>query len=552
MLRPGPAIIVRGAWAELRGANVSVLAKCLSVDDPKRFFNQAFKDGRWDGKIRLYEGKRFPAGLVGRVVQAYRDEGFDAGVHEPDVPVTDVSRFTPDYFVCLGPDGDSQLWAHQHRAVVEMLTHRRGIVKSPTASGKTPMIAAVARYLWEEHGYRTLIVVPKKGLAEQTTRVLRGIYAGDLSVGQCGDGKRESGAVIVATAQTLIGFEKRTRRKKVVNPETGKKDMTITEFIPPDELLQDIVHNYEVLILDETHHASSETWYTISMASGAVRRYGLSGTPLKDSELLDLRMVGATGQIIYSVDANELIDLGLAAKPKIAMVVADGASSEEIPDEWVDEKDEETGEIVPVLQPPSYESAYTKGVVFSKPHNTAVVRATMWLVDRGRRTLVLCRRKDHFLDLKEILSEYLDEESFACVWGATDVELRLEVKEALNKSHIKVILATTIFDEGEDIPGIEAIVLAEGVKAVTNAIQRIGRGMRMGSDSAKDVWVVDFAPCCNHRLLRHALKREEAYLSEGYEVQEVTEWPSSDVPISEYKDDNLLPFLTWETSDSSE
>jgi superfamily II DNA or RNA helicase len=123
------------------------------------------------------------------------------------------------------------------------------------------------------------------------------------------------------------------------------------------------------------------------------------------------------------------------------------------------------------------------------------------------------------------------------VWGDTATEEREVAKAALRDKAVPVVLATTIWDEGEDIPSIDAIVLAEGVKSSTNALQRIGRGMRKGGDF--EVWVVDFAPTCHATLRKHAAERCEAYESEGYSVRVVDEWDY------ENNADGILPFNDW-------
>jgi len=548
-MRDGPAILIDKAWAKLMGWSAQPLHECLTVVDPKCYFNKAYKDGRWDGKIHLFEGTRFPAGLTQRVIDHFATKDIRAVIRGWEPPETDVSEFTKDYFSCLGPKKDGSLWDHQCEAIRQMLTHTRGVIKSPTASGKTPMIAAVARYLWFEHGYRSIVVVPRKGLAEQTARFLREMYGEDLSVGQCGDGLKEIGTVTVSTAQTLIGFKPRQRKKKGGG----------VNYIPADPELRRIIDTYEVLILDETHHAPSATWYDIAMASAAFRRYGLSGTPLKNDELADLRMIGATGPILYSVDPQELIELQIAAKPKIVFICSEAASEPELDYEWEPKVDEQTGKMSKVRKLMGYAKAYNAGIVNSDVHNRSVVWAVLWLVDHGRRTLVLCRRKAHFVRLRETLERLLPPEELAAVWGATEMDERLDAKADLNDRRIKVILATTIFDEGEDIPGVEAIVLAEGVKVPTNAVQRIGRGMRRKEGVAEDLWVVDFGPLCHPKLLEHALAREKAYLGEGYEVLEWgKDWPvvrEVGEGISEfgfYDDENLLPFENWDKYIESE
>lgn len=498
-------ITIHGAWAALEGvaAADSELHAALSVLDPRRFFKRAFRERRWDGRVRFHSGCRFPAGLVGILADRLRGRGIEvsarsAGGGKIEMPVD------PE---CLR---GIRLWPHQIEAVQVMLARPRGYLEEPTGSGKTAVIAAAARIFWEEKGWRSLVLTSRAGIAVQTVDALRGFYGDEIDVGIAGDGRREDGVVTVSNAQTLMRFRPRTSQRG----KRGKQQHT-----SGDPHLRELVESADVLFVDEAHHASSETWYEIAMACPAVRRYGLSGTPAKDDEIADRRLIATTGSCIHRTAATDLIDVGLAAKPKIAMVMAECASGPSL------------------ARDVGYAEAYQRGVVGSVPHNAAVVRAVSWLVDRGRRVLVLCRKREHFVRLEQGIRG--SGVRLASVWGATEMSTRLEAKRAFSAGEVDAVLATTVWDEGEDVRGIDAIVLAEGVKVETSAVQRIGRGMRR--DSA-DVWVVDFVPLSHRRLAQHAMQRCQAYENRGYEVVVVDRWPTAGAETPH----DLLPFERWD------
>lgn len=534
-------IQVRGAWASLYGAPVSHLEKCLTVLDPKRFYSRAYREKRWDGKVRLYSDRQFPAGLVRRVLEHLEKEGIDVaviGYGDEGTPV-DPERMVLGYCPVPGP-GDrmfDEMWEHQLGACQAILRNKRGVIKSPTASGKSFMVAATARYFWEEKEWTSLVIVPKKGLLHQTANYFKRCYGDALEVGVCGDGLRTFGTVTVGTAQTLIGFRPRRLRRK--DKKTGRVRY---QTIPADKELRDLIKTTDVLYLDECHHSSSDSWSEIAMYCGAHRRYGLSGTPLKNSEIADLKMIGATGPIIYDVGVERLMSVGLAARPKIAMVMSDEASEQELPYTWETREDNHGVPRKRRVDLP-YREAYDRGVVESDRHNAAVVRAVCWLVEHGRQTLILCRRKAQFTKLADMLEDGGLE--FRAIWGSTVTPERERAKKLLNTGKISVLLATVILDEGEDIERVEGLVLAEGVKVATNVIQRIGRGMRKKHhQEANDVWVVDFCPTCHPKLMEHARDRCVAYEAEGHEVVVVDEWPAPG--DTEFDDTHLLPFERWE------
>lgn len=530
----GAVIQVKGAWAELQGYPATVLEHCLKAPDPDREHRRAFIEGRWDGMVRLYEGNRFPAGLSFRVVDTLRAKGTPCKVvGAGEVTQIDLSRFNRNYFPGI------ELWDTQMEACLGVLTNPRLAVQSPTGSGKTLSFAACSKYVWEEKGWPSIIVVPKKGLCHQTAERLRELYRGDVTVGECGDGKRTVGAVTVCTAATLIAFREREQVRKLRNGQSVKK------VFPADPVLRRLIAACKMLHLDEAHHASAETWYEIAMACNAERRVGWSGTPITGEALRDMRMMAATGPVLVEIEPLRLVEQGLSRRPKIAVLMSDAVSGPPLPRVTRKVRQADGTWVVRQNCRMAYADAYVQGVVNSEWHNRTVVRAVEWMVDHGRKTLVICRRKDHFTSLRKAFDDAGI--AYRHAWGDTTIADRDVAKEALSSGRVKVLLASSIFDEGEDVPAIDAVILAEGVAASVNALQRIGRGMR----GSGEVWVVDICPTCHPTLIEHAVARCTSYESMGYDVKVVREWPR---PESLDRDgyNRLLPFLDWNGGASAE
>lgn len=484
---PEAVIDIQAGWAQLYGGPVDLLSRMLTFRDPKREYNQAFKDGRWDGLVKLYEGQRFPAGHVADISAQLKQDGYNVRVQGQLRLKLDLSRFTPEYL------GKYTLWPHQYAAALEMLTNPTGMIKAPTRSGKSFLAGAVMKYLWEEKGWRTLYVVPKKGLLDQTVRKLQDMYGHDLKVGKVGDGFRSIGQVTVGTGQTLGQFQARAAGGGIAMP---------------DPVVEKLVREgHQILICDECHRSSNSTWQGIAMASPARVRYGMSGTPLKSKELDDARIIGATGPVIYSTEATTLIEAGLANKPKIVMLLPP-------------ETDEFDGK--------PYDETYRLCVSENEEHNQRVMDAVCQLVDHKRTVLLLTRMMKQF----DTLSKMLEGQgiSYRALFGGHSVEDRTAAKKLLERGAIKVLLATEILSEGEDVNGVGSIVLAEGVSSKVNAVQRIGRGMQRTKNG--DFYVCDVvAP--GSMMFGHAVDRCKAYEREGYEVRLI-------------QAGEPLPFLEWD------
>lgn len=511
-------IVIRqhGAWSTVRGISIRE-AKAIWEPDlapltPGHRFNRAFKEKRWDGRVRLNQGLEIPSGLVCMVQRLFEQAGHKVQVQQDE----DEFQFDPadiadDY---LPPTGKFQrLRPHQLAGVHALLAKRCGILQAVTGSGKSIVGLVLARYLWETMGWRTLFITSRKGLARQTTLVFRSFLKGTgITVGQVGDGKREPEEnIVVATGASIaraIPYRKKVAKRSVV--------------VDGDD---DLVHllNYEVLIMDEVQHGSAVSWYDVAMASTAQRRYGLSATPEKADPWSDTRVVAATGPVAYVVTPSEMIAAGVAARPIIAMVAAINAVGPPLPKVLIRDK----------LRPMGYADAYSAGVVKNRALNRAVIRAAEWFYDRKKQVLILCQRLDQHLRL----SRMLDHRglTYLAVRGDSSVEDRAFAKRQMTARTARIVVATMIWSEGEDIDNVDAMVLAEGAKASTATIQRVGRGMRQGG---RDLYVVDFAPTCHPTLLDHAIARTKTYESQGYEVRIVENWPKTDGK----NPDDLLPF----------
>tara|TARA_R100001086_G_scaffold192515_4_gene109747 strand:- start:4646 stop:6223 length:1578 start_codon:yes stop_codon:yes gene_type:complete len=514
-------IRIQGATATLSATPLppaTHLAKVLRVKHPGARFNRAYRDGRWDGYVSLATANRFPAGFAYRVARHLREEGVsEVRIKAQGGKPLDASVVDEDYLRGI------RLWPHQLGAIRAALANPRGILEEPTGSGKTAMIAAIARVGWEQRGLRCLVVVPKKGLAHQTREEFERFYGDEITVGIAGDGHREEGSITIATAQTLINFQDRMRKK-------GRKK----ELVEGDPWLRELIESAGMLIFDECHRTSSKSWQEIAEACPAQRRYGFSGTPITNVEWDDLRLEGATGPCIHRTDPASLIEKGLSARPRIVMLMSDEVSGPELVHEIPSPKKGRK----PRSRPVDYPTAYQLGVVANDKHNEAIVASARWMAERGRRVVVLCRRKEHFARLAELFEQH--RVRFAALSGDSPSDERAHAKNDFREGEIDVLLATTIFDEGEDLKGVGGLVLAEGVKALTSNLQRIGRGMRRDTE---DLWVVDVVPTCHPTLTAHALQRCTDYERVGYDVQVQEDWPRR---LPRRLPEDLLPFERWE------
>ena len=423
-------------------------------------YSKAFKKGHWDGRKRLLKkrGMAFPTGLVPAVQRALQVAG------EP-VEVLDY-RPVPEPaeagFELSGVSFDHP-YEYELETAEKMIKAKNGIIKIATNGGKTEIACAVTQYL----GLYTLFVVTTRDLLYQgQERFMKRLQLTEEEVGIVGDGKWLPGSkVTIATVDTL---------ESRINTTA----------------CQDLIKKAEVLFLDECHHVGSETWYTVSTLCHAYYRFGMSGTPLDRTDGANLRLIAATGELLVDIGNKFLVDRGISAR---AHIIFDKV-------------------VEPVLKKRiRYNTAYKQGVV-ENPHMLQKVLDWVKIFYKaGLGTLVLCEEIQHGRMIDDALwtdvGEVFIPHQF--IYGDEDSDIRKKALADFANGDLPVLVASTILDEGVDVPTIDALVLAGSRKSRIRTMQRLGRGLR-----GKKLLVVDFANFTNKYLVEHSLQRLEDFKAE--------------------------------------
>lgn len=337
----------------------------------------------------------------------------------------------------------------------------------PTGGGKTEVGAGIfssveGKCLWLTH---------RQNLAYQTQERLRTRLGEEI--GLVGDGSWDlNHRVTVAMVQTLTKYL-----------DTAK------------EFLDDI----ECVIGDEIHHLESGQWYETFGAIQAEKRFGLSATPHLKGEGLSL--IAMTGEIIYHIGVQELIDRGVLVQPRI----------------WC----------IPIETPKEldgpFATIYKYGVVDNSDRNNAICAVAHQFAIQDLPCLVVVKQIRH----GEILTDQLIHKGVRAqfIRGQDSAHERGDAVERLAEGRLDTIVATSgIFGEGQDIPALRAVINATGSRGGGNSkkgdsgrgtIQLLGRGVRAspGKEFFDYVDIVDKT----HKFLRDAaIDRIETLEHEGY------------------------------------
>lgn len=106
--------------------------------------------------------------------------------------------------------------------------------------------------------------------------------------------------------------------------------------------------------------------------------------------------------------------------------------------------------------------------------------------------------------------------------GAHNTARRDAARHRLKVGLIDVLACSKIFNKGIDIPEVESGVNAGGGASKIDALQKVGRLMRVVPGKTR-VRYWDFLDQGNRWLEAHSRARMEAYRSRGYSVRVVDE-----------------------------
>ncbi|KKM63172.1 hypothetical protein LCGC14_1514200, partial [marine sediment metagenome] len=159
----------------------------------------------------------------------------------------------------------------------------------------------------------------------------------------------------------------------------------------------------------------------------------------------------------------------------------------------------------------SYAAMYRQAIVENDERNEAIVAAAQALAQSGRPTLVLVTSIKHGATLSQMLGV-----PFA--HGSSGMEARKTAVQSLRDGSEQIVVASTIFDQGIDVPELSGLVIAGGGKAHHVVVQRIGRGSRT-SEGKERLEVIDLWDTNSRILWRHSKARKRAYKDVGADME---------------------------------
>lgn len=330
--------------------------------------------------------------------------------------------------------------------------HHKNLLVAATGTGKTVMAAADFASLRSQLGpLRLLFVAHREEILEKSRQtfchVLRDPNFGELWVGRHRPGEFKH---VFASIQTL-----------------NKQDLTNLEK-----------DHFDIVIVDEFHHAAAESYSRILDHLTPRELLGLTATPERADGLSVLDYfdgrITAELRLWDAIDQRRLV-------PFHYYGVHDGLDLTHVP--WK----RGAGYDVSAL-----ENVFTSNDAWAR----LVIKQLENKVDNIERIKAFgfCVSIAH----AQFMANHFNKAGVksVAVWGSTPEIQRKKALSDLNNGELQVVFSVDLFNEGVDVPSVDTLLLLRPTQSATLFLQQLGRGLRRSIDKSVCT-VLDFVG--NHR-----------------------------------------------------
>ena len=454
---------------------LKLLDKELSFRIQGAEYSPAFKCGRWDGFQRILTSDlKFSYGLLPRVIDFYSNHNKQLTVEDERLPKSISSKI--DIITKLNSLGKPPR-KYQMDVLNVIDKSDCGILRLATGAGKTILSALMTAHV----GKPTIIFVIGTTLLHQTKKLFQSLF--DQPIGIVGDGLCEIHDINIVSVWTA-------------GQALGLKGKEIGDDIDDDEIqlepnkydqIKDMLKRTKLVIYDECHLASAQTFQSIAKSANPEYVYGMSATPWRDDGS-DLMVESILGKYIVDVPASTLIDQGYLIKPIIKFIKAKKH---------------------PEKLPKNYQTIYKKYIVENEDRNKQILDAAVKLTNLGYQTLVSFNSINHGNILFDLIKKQIPS---LLLSGKDSSEVRDDALNKIENKTVKCLIASKIADIGWDCPIMSGLIIASGGKSSVRSLQRVGRVIRP-YPGKKSAAIVDFYDDV-HYLKDHSKSRYEIYTSE--------------------------------------
>ena len=467
---------------------IQTISDYFTFEIPSAQFHPAVRSHHWDGKIRLLQkGKYLYSGLKERLIYFLKQNNYSF----QDKTLNNISEVLEEKqlreFIETIPL-PLTLRDYQLNSVLRLLQEQRGLLVSPTASGKSLIFFLLIVCLFTFFKFKRIV------LAVPTISLVQQMFKDFLDYSQ-------------KSSKLQSFFEKNT---SLLYSETKKQfssssRLIIGTFASLSNLEEEFFSSAEAVLGDECHLLSKNYGKKIFEQSiHSLFRVGCTGT-LQDTVLDKWVLEGLFGKPFQLIKTHELIKNQQATPVKVFPLVLHYSPK-----------------FIKKISSLDYQEEYETLVSLPK----RIEKISSFALELPQNTLILFTRISQQGDLLfSELSKQAKEKNKELIFitGNTEIEEREKAREkAESQSNLILICSYGVFAQGINIKNIHNIIFASPYKTKIKILQSIGRGLRL-HESKKTCFIYDFVDDCRMKdhqnyFFKHFLQRLEIYEKEQFEV----------------------------------
>ena len=431
----------------------------------------------WDGRIRLFSpgtGKIY-FGLLPYVKSFLTENGHTYELSE-DFEERKLERSLTAKFVWSLQKGKLKAREYQIDAIHSIIENNRGLILSPTGSGKSFIIYALVRYYLQKLDKKILIVVPTTGLVEQ-------MYNDFADYGWFPDEHCH---------KLYAGKDKNTNKEVIISTWQSIYKLDTRYF-----------SQFGAVVVDEAHLAKAKSLTGImTKLHDCKYRVGLTGT-LDGTEIHRLVLEGLFSVHEQVTTTSELIEKKQLSPLHIRVLVLDHNQNDKRM-----MKDKTYQQEMEFLSTNMKRNQFIRSLVCATDGNILVLAQYI-----EKQLVPLCNM---------IVDHCGEDRTIHLIYGATPTDDREKVRQLVEKENNSVIVASYgTFSTGVNIKRIHAIIFASPYKSQIKVLQSIGRGLRVAEDK-EELELFDIADDLRYNgkenyTLKHLHERIQIYSKEGFD-----------------------------------
>ena len=416
---------------------------------------------------------KIPRGIYGELIEKLEESNIEYNIKDERVKgdVIDVNF-------------KGRLRDEQIKALKDMMKYDNGILQAATAFGKTVVCSA----LIAEKKVNTLIILESSALIEQWKESLNKFL--DIKE-ELPEYKTKSGRVKVR--KSLIG-----KLQGASDSTTGIIDIAMAGSIKKKDGFHPRLQNYGMVIVDECHHAASDTIAEVLKEVKSKYVYGVTATPKRSDglEKINYMLLGPIRHCYTAKDRAESQGIDHFVYPRFTRTVLPrGVGNVSSPNE-------------------AYELIRNNDV-----RDKQIVGDIVNCIKENRTPVVLTKYKDHAEKFYERLRAQADY-VFIMTGNNSKKEHKAiyeKMREVPDDKSLILIATGSLIGEGFDFPRLDTLIMATPVSFRSVVEQYAGR-LNRDYDGKKNVIVYDYVDSHIPMFDKMYVKRLRAYKQIGFDI----------------------------------